>query len=565
MSLFGILQISRNALSAASLGLQVTGNNIANANTPDYIRQRLIQSPQEGGRRGDLILGLGVKVEGVQQVIDKFLGERLRSATSDVASSDAQADAYSKLEAAMNELGDQSLSTSLTTFFGGLHDVLNQPESVSVRNIALQKGQALADSIQRLDGKVKSIHETTNNQIIGLADDINDLLEEIANLNVQIAITEGGGTSKSSAVGLRDRRVTALTKLAEIADVRTIEQPTGDVTVYSGGDFLVTQGTFRKVNVVTNIQDGLKVSQIEISGINSPLTTGGGRLGGLITARDSVLGGFIAGLNEITRTLIHEFNKIYSGGQGLDGYESLTSQQAIANSNVALDAAGLSFTPANGSFQVQVYNTQTGQRKTTDVRIDLNGLDTDTNLQSLTAQIDAIDGISATISADGKLQVAADAAQTSFAFASDTSGVLAALGINTFFTGSGATTIGISQTLRSDPKKLAVSSGGIGEDTMNGELLANLLTAPLASQDGASLASIYDRLTGDVAIGSQSASAAAEGFRHFEQALESQYIAISGVNLDEEAVRMIEYQRVFQASAKVIATVNELIETLLNV
>src|SRR5262245_22987748 len=166
MSLFGILQLSGNALNAASLGLQVTGNNIANANTPDYIRQRLVQTPQPGSRKGDLILGLGVKIEGVQQVIDKFLQERLRSATSDVASSDAQADAYSKLEAAINELGDRDLSTSLTTFFGSLQDVLNQPESISVRNVAVQKAQALTDAIQRLDGQVRDIHQTVNQQVV---------------------------------------------------------------------------------------------------------------------------------------------------------------------------------------------------------------------------------------------------------------------------------------------------------------------------------------------------------------------------------------------------------------
>ena len=59
--------------------LHVTGNNIANANTPDYIRQRLVQEPAPAYRLGNVIMGLGVKAEGVQQVIDKFLDERMRS------------------------------------------------------------------------------------------------------------------------------------------------------------------------------------------------------------------------------------------------------------------------------------------------------------------------------------------------------------------------------------------------------------------------------------------------------------------------------------------------------
>jgi flagellar hook-associated protein 1 len=277
-----------------------------------------------------------------------------------------------------------------------------------------------------------------------------------------------------------------------------------------------------------------------------------------------VLGGFLGGLNDITKSLINEFNKVYSGGQGLTGFSQVTSERGVATTSAALDAAGLPFTPTNGSFQVQVYDTQTGQRNTTDVRVDLNGLDTDTSLQSLTSQLDAIDGISAAITSDGKLQITSDSPNTQFAFGADSSGILAALGINTFFTGAGSEDIGVSQTVKSDPSKLAFSGGGLGEDSKNGEQLATLLTAPLASQDGGSLTDAYDQLTGNVAAGSQSASAAADGFRSFQQSLESQHMAISGVNIDEEAVKMIEYQRAYQASAKVISTVNELLQTLLN-
>jgi flagellar hook-associated protein 1 FlgK len=564
MSLFGILQTSATSLDAASLGLQVTGNNIANSNDPDYIRQRLIQSPQIGSQQGNLILGMGVRVDGIQQVVDKFLDERLRAASSDVASSEAQSDVYTKLESALNALGDNNLSSSLTTFFGSLQDVLNQPEDVSIRNIAVQKGQTLTETIQRLDGQVRALHDNTNDQVVSLAGDVNNLLADIAKLNIQIVMAEKGGNSQSDAVGLRDRRAADLSKLSEIADVRTIEQPTGDVTVYSGGDFLVNLGTYRKINVVTNVQNGLKVSQLQIDGINSPLTSGGGRLGGLYTARDNVLGGFLNDLSGITKSLIYEFNKVYSGGQGLTGFSQVTSEQSTSNTSAALDAAGLPFTPTNGSFQVQVYDAQTGERKTTDVRVDLNGLDTDTSLQSLAAQLDAIDGIGATITADGKLQITSDSPNTKFAFGSDSSGVLAALGINSFFTGTDSNNIGVSQTVKSDPSLLAISSGGVAEDTKNGELLATLLNTPLSSQGGASLVSAYDQLTGNVAAGSQAASASADGFRTFQQALEGQHMAISGVNIDEEAVKMIEYQRTYQASAKVISTVNQLLQTLLN-
>lgn len=563
MSLFGTIQIASNSLNAAQLGLQVTGNNIANANTPDYIRQRLIQSPAVTARQGDLLLGLGVKVTGVQQVIDKFLDDRVRGAASDVASSEAQEDVYTKLESAINELGDQDLSTQLTGFFGSLQDVLNQPDSVAARNVAAQKGQSLTDSIQRLDGQVRSIHETVNQQIVGTASDVNNLLKDIAKLNLQIVQLEGGGTSGSDAVGLRDRRADDLNQLAQITDIKVLEQPTGDVTVYSGGDFLVSLGTARQVGVVTEQQNGLQVSHLVINETNSPLSTGSGRLGGLTTARDQILQGFINGLNDTSKSLINEFNKVYSGGQGLTGFSQVTSDRSVTSSTIPLENAGLPFPLTTGSFQIQTYNKQSDQKNTTDIQVDVAGLDTDSTLQSIANQIDAINGISASVTHDGKLQITSDSPDITFSFAGDNTGTLAALGINTFFTGTGSQDISVSQLVKSDPGKLAFSSGGVGEDTKNGALLANFLNTPITA-DGASISDSYQQLVSNVALASQSATAAADGFRSFQQSLDGQRQAISGVNIDEEAVRMIEYQRTYQASAKVISTVNEMIQTLLN-
>lgn len=564
MSLLGTIQLATNALNAASLGLQVTGDNIANANTPGYIRTRLLQTPQVPQQQGTLLLGLGVKVDGVAQVIDRYLEERLRNAGSDLASSAAQDEAFTQLESVINELGSNDLSTSFTSFFGAIHDVLNQPESASVRNIAVQRGGALADSIRRLDDQVRQIHVNVNDRIAGLANDINGLLRDVAKLNEQIVAAEGGSVSPSDAAGLRDRRSIALAQLAEIADIRTLEQPTGDVTVFSGGDFLVAQGIFRPVKVVTTAQDGLQTSEIRIAELDAPLVAGGGRLGGLLTARDSTLQGFLTDLDDLANSLIGEFNKIYSGGQGLTGYTSLTSEQAVPIPGVPLDAAGLAFTPGNGLFQVQLYSAASGTKTTTDIRIDLNGLDADTTLNDVVAQLDAIDGISASLSFDNKLQIAADGPQLSFAFSGDTSGVLAALGLNTFFSGTGAVNIGINSVVRSNPSKFAASTGGVGEDTNSAAILANFLTAPLASRNGSTLASLYDQITTGVAQGAQSARGAADGLRSFQQTLEGQHLAISGVNLDEEAVRLIEYQRAYQASARLISTINEILQTLLS-
>jgi len=564
MSLFSSLQIASNTLLASQLGLQVVGNNIANANTPGYIRQQINLQPQAPQRLGDLTLGLGVQVYSITQQIDKFLEARLRNATSDVANGEAQESVYAQLESIISELGDTDLSSSLSRFFNSIHDILNQPESVSVRNIAVLEGKTLTHDIQLLDERVRTLREDVNNQITAAADEINALLIQVAELNVKIVQTEGGSVSRSDAVGLRDERSEVLKKLATMIDVQTEEQPNGDVSVFLQGEYVVFQAVHRDLTVVLGTDRGQAVTEIRFTETDAPIQTSSGKLAGLLAARDAILGGFVDQLDSFTRVLMNEFNKIYSGGQGLTGYSSLTSEFAVSDVQAALDQAGLNFTPVNGSFQVKVLNKQTGLTSTRDILVDLNGLDEDTTLESLVSQLDAIDGISVAIDDTRNVEITSDSPNVSFSFANDTSGALAALGLNTFFSGTGAGDIGINSVVRSDPAKFAASKGGIDQDSENAEQLASLLTASLTSQNGDSLAVLYDSITSDVAQGASVSKSVAEGYRTFHGSLEGQHLSISGVSIDEEAVRMIAFQRMFQASAKFIATINELLEMLVN-
>src|SRR5450432_899036 len=115
MSLFGSIQLGGNTLQAMQIGLQVTGNNIANADTPGYIRQEAVFKPAPVQNIGGLVLGLGVQVDGIVQQIDKFVQERLVGAKGDRAGADIQQNAYNEVETVLNGLsGTTDLSTSLT-------------------------------------------------------------------------------------------------------------------------------------------------------------------------------------------------------------------------------------------------------------------------------------------------------------------------------------------------------------------------------------------------------------------------------------------------------------------
>ncbi len=131
MSLFGSIQMAGNSLRANDIALQVVGQNIANANTPGYLREELVLTPAATQKLGGLLMGMGVSVDAVVQKIDKFLEERLRGSVSDSSSTDVLQQTYSQLEGVINELGDSDLSTSMNNFFNSISTILNQSDDVS--------------------------------------------------------------------------------------------------------------------------------------------------------------------------------------------------------------------------------------------------------------------------------------------------------------------------------------------------------------------------------------------------------------------------------------------------
>src|SRR5690348_8627765 len=98
MSLFGSLQLASNSMQAQQIGLQVVGQNMANANTPGYSREQVQLVPAPVQQLGSLTLGLGVQVSAVTQQVDQYLNERLRNTNSDVGNSQTQSQVYQNLE-----------------------------------------------------------------------------------------------------------------------------------------------------------------------------------------------------------------------------------------------------------------------------------------------------------------------------------------------------------------------------------------------------------------------------------------------------------------------------------
>ncbi len=562
MSLFGAVQQSANSLRISELGLQVTGNNIANANTPGYVRQDLVQATGIGVRIGEAIVGYGSRVVGVIQKLDEYVVQRLREANSKLAYNEQLSKANSQLETAINELSDNDISTLMSRFSNAFHELANQPGNTSLKTLVLERGKELANGLHNVAQTAVDIQRVSISDLGAVASDINRLTQRLAVLNTRIVEMEGGGTSNSDAVGLRDERLQLLDELSGLVEIQVAEQASGSVTVSVGGDYLVADGIPRPVKTVLDSADG--IIEIRLADTDSRLEATGGKLRGLYEARDATAGGFLKQMDSLASDIIHMVNRVHSQGQGSIGLRDVLGDFAIDNEFAPLEQSGLAAPIDNGSFIITLSDARTGLTTTHDIFVRQQGLGTDTTALDLLKQIDDIAGIKASLTNEGKLRIASDSEAIQFSFSSDSSGVLAALGINTFFRGDSASNIEVKPEFDAQPNLLAVSLQGIGKGADNALKLAEVFETSSELLGDRSLRQIYEAAVVEVTQNLNTQKGITEGVRNYYQTLEAQHLGTSGVSLDEEAVKMLQYQRAFQATSKLISTANEMLETLVN-
>lgn len=564
MGLNSTLAGATRSLEVFTAGIEVAGHNIANANTPGFIRESLNLTTNTPFRSGNLVFGSGVTAHSIQQEIDLFLEHRIHGANSDAEAAGARDAIYKQLEVTLGELGDGDLSTRLNDFLAAIHEVVNQPELAEIRLSAVQQGRQLAGGIAAVRHEVDELREAQADRIASLISEANQLISVIDDLNPRISKLEIGGLVGSDAGALRTQRYVALNRLSEIIPIRFQERQDGTVDVFSGSDYLVLAGQTQQLETITSADRGVPIQTVRFSQSKSLVTTESGELQGIISARDNILGGFVDHLDAYASHLIAEFNGIHASGEGLRGFTSVVGQSSAADSAAALNAAGLAFAPEHGSFQIKVTNKLTGITNTTTISIDLDGIGSDTTLDSLQAALDAVSNVSASVTADRRLQLDANP-NFEIRFANDTSGALAALGVNTFFTGTDSRTIGVNPFVEEDHGLFAASRGDGPSDGRNAVALAEFIDHPVDGLGGVSLDSYYNSIVFSIAQSSAAETAIATGIDGFRESLFNQRSQFSGVSLDEEAIQILEFQKSFQAAARVISTVDELFTILLNI
>ncbi|HEX8340647.1 MAG TPA: flagellar hook-associated protein FlgK [Tepidisphaeraceae bacterium] len=565
MSLTSTLNLGRNALSINQAAIQTTGSNISNVGNPEYTRQRAdITTARDQQLRPGVYVGNGPQLDGISRQIDDALEGRLRNSMSEGESAAAQQSWLGRLEATFNELGDADLSTQMSKFFNSWSDLANKPQDAGLRQVVLQTGKSVAGWFRQMDGQIGALRTNLSETIEGKAAQADELATKIANLNTEIVKAEGAGVG-AMANGLRDQRDGALKALSGLIDTRTVEQPNGVVNVYVGSEPLVSNGNSRGVKTLLDTDAaGDSVVKVVFKSNNGELDLKSGELGGLLASRRQ-LDGTATNLSDLAGGLTFELNKIHAGGQGQHGFASVIGTTTVTDTTKALSDpdSGLKQMPANGSFVVHVKDKTTGLTSSTLIKVDLPEGGGGTSTDDLIARIDGVDGVTA-VNNGGRLQLTADnAPATEITFSQDTSGALAALGVNNFFTGSDARTIAVNEVLTKDPSLLAAARNGNSGDNQVARAIAGLETAAITALGGGTLKSSYEGMVTEVATASSTASANAEASTAITETLQAQRESLSGVSLDEEAINLMKYQRAFQGAARLVSVVDELMDTML--
>ena len=325
MSTFSGISTALSSLIAQRQALEVSGQNIANANTVGYTRQRADLTSVEALSAPSLFstgngVGNGTRVSGMTRMGDPFLDARLRATTSSSSFQTAQASALSRLESTITEPADTGVSAALQRFWAGWQDVANSPDKTAARKVLLGDAQALVSQVSGGYRAVETQWSQMRTEAETLVTKVNTAAEAIADLNEQIrSITVTGG----SANELIDQRSVLVTELSGLVGASARERADGTLDVMVAGNALVRGVNAQQIRVdgATTMAGGIgeppkpAADPVRLAWENStaPLTLEGGEIASHIAnlAPGGVLSGAVDTWNALAAKIAGKVNDIH--------------------------------------------------------------------------------------------------------------------------------------------------------------------------------------------------------------------------------------------------------------
>ena len=562
------LDTAVKALRAHQLAVDVAAHNIANAQTPGFSRQRVLLRPigldgSDRYSRDNLLgrAGFGVDAKDVNRIRDLFMDFQARQALSAKGQHSAFVTPLKNAEVVFNDPSDDGISALLGKFWAAWHDVVNEPESSAARTQLVHASTTFALRIQGAHAELTSQRKNLNHQVSALGREINAIASEIAQLNLQVKQVELNG---DMANDLRDRRDLLMDQLSEIADVQYSESATGEITIYLGNHELVFGTTARAINAVQDPSNPNLVNLV-FAMDGTAVNTASGKLRGVLDARDVALPQLIAKLDSFATGLINGVNSIHRNGYGLDGSTGLnfftgTGASDIALSNVlsgspqSIATASATGTPGDASIGLMIANLELasnmvagsfganlGVGETLSAGNTVAGISVAGSLQPGTYTI--IAG-----AAPNTLELQYNGATIGTAALADPAGPGA---FDIVFSGPG----GNVATISINAGAAYSAADQIADLTASGNNSIQLEVSP-----GNFYANMVSVLGADVNR--------AQGMQHSAELLSGHIDllrqSVHGVSIDEEVTNLNAAQHAYNAAARVITVIDDMLDTLIN-
>ena len=551
-SIFGGLDLARRALSAHQLAVQVAGHNLANAATPGYSRERVEFVTAEERR--------GVDVDSVTRMRDRFLDFALINEQQALGKHLANEGLLARIQAVVTDPPDEGLSAVLDELFQGFQELATSPTDQAARFEVKDAGERLAQTFNFMRAHLDQIKTDLTVEIDQRVAEANALITQIVDLNRQIVPL----STTSSPNDLLDQRDVLVSKLAEITGVAQTDRADGTVQLALTGTGVLLVDGLQSFTLTATLNGGADTIDLSAGGSLAVLPRSG-RLGALLESRNVSTGPLkqaMTDLDTLAAAIALEVNRLHASGTGTSEHAALTAVNAVSGAGVALNAAGLAVTPVNGTFRVIVHDNTGAVTANSTITVTAGT----TTLTDIQTAINAVAGLTATITA-GKLTITA-AANRTFTFANDTSDTLAALGLNTFFTGATASTMAVNSVVANDVTKIGAAVADAANlvhsgDGSNALALARLRTKLSMVGGTKTFTEFYGAVVGRVGSQMQTAT---EGVTRQEAAVkvvENLQQQVSGVSTDEEMINLSQSQTAYAAAARYAATMNAIIDTLL--
>ena len=649
-------EIGLSGLDAARKGLDVIGNNIANAATEGYHRQRIDLIPEYATQDSGVLMGGGVDIAGITRIIDSFLEQEILRQQSLLGQISQETTTLQSIETAFGELTWSSgLNAAINKFFNALNDLSAHPDQIVYQNDVLTSAEAMAGQFRTLGSFLADLETQIRMEAENTVGQINTITAQIAALNDNIQRVEIGG---ANANNLRDQRDQLIKQLSEFVSVQTQQREYGVVDVNISG-IPVVMGS-DTINIEVGLKNDGLLGIAPAGSYNYQTSVEGGRLAGLLTLYNTTVADIHDDLDTLALAIIRQVNKNHVGGVGSDGSFTELTGWVMTSENLS----DLGTSVSNGSLYIRVTHTDpaTGEVTVTRHKIDIDP-STDT-LSTVATAISGITGLSAFVSGS-RLSIQADtdykfdflpavlSSPTSSTFTdafpptvslsgiytgaenqtftctvvgngsvgngtlqlsvtdkdgnlvdtlnigsgyaagdkldfgngikialtagnlndgdsftvdafanTDTSGLLSAIGINTFFSGNNASGMALSADLVDSPGRIATALGSDLTDNTNTLRLASVGETGIDELGSLTPGQFYRRLVTEIGQQLSVKQMSKSIIENLTQSLTNQQSDVSGVDINEEAAQMLVFQQMFQASAKYLGVLQTTLSNL---